>query len=129
MSTDVTSVTAVEWAWRSDQKWESFPDAVNLKLENAYGAGKDKLKVDKERFVDLSMKVCCHSFLLSLPAQYIFGHPNNGILSLEDTLSLLFPLTVLTLFLSRLFLWFVFLGLSRLLTIANHQRTCLNSLP
>ncbi len=57
MSTDVTSVTAVEWAWRSDAKWESFSDAVNLKLENAYSAGKDKVKVDKERFVDLSLKV------------------------------------------------------------------------
>lgn len=58
MSTDVTSVTAVVWAWRSDQAWESFSDALCLKLENAYQTGSpQKVKVDKERFVDLSLKV------------------------------------------------------------------------
>lgn len=58
MTTDVTSVTAVTWAWRSDQQWEKFSDAMCLKLENAYAGNKQKVKVDKERFVDLSLKVC-----------------------------------------------------------------------
>jgi hypothetical protein len=54
--TALDSLTAVQWAWRADDKWILYADK-NLELENEYHAGTKKVKIDKERFVDLSLSV------------------------------------------------------------------------
>eukprot|EP01114_Cavostelium_apophysatum_P014430 TRINITY_DN3748_c0_g1_i1.p1 TRINITY_DN3748_c0_g1~~TRINITY_DN3748_c0_g1_i1.p1 ORF type:complete len:463 (-),score=163.77 TRINITY_DN3748_c0_g1_i1:44-1432(-) len=55
-------LTAVAWSWRGDQNnWLAFDDATNTLLETEYLKGTKKIKVDKERFVDLTGK---HSEIL-----------------------------------------------------------------
>lgn len=54
---ELESVTAVQWAWRADDRWILYEAAMNLTLENEYHKGTKRVKVDKERFVDLSLTV------------------------------------------------------------------------
>lgn len=51
------SVTATQWSWRSDTSWVDFDDQTNLLIETEYLQGSKKVKIDSERFVDLSLKV------------------------------------------------------------------------
>ena len=51
------SITAAKWAWRSDNSWTVYDAAMNLKLEKEYLKGVLKIKVDDERFVDVSLTV------------------------------------------------------------------------
>jgi hypothetical protein len=49
-------VTAVEWTWRGDQNnWVAYDKDMNLTLETEHSKGSKKIKIDKERFVDLSL--------------------------------------------------------------------------
>jgi transposase-like protein len=55
---DSLGITAVKWSWRSDASWIDFDKAFNYKLETAYHSTDNsvkKVKVDKERFIDLTL--------------------------------------------------------------------------
>lgn len=48
--------TAVQWSWRGDQNnWVAFDKDTSALLEAEYQKGSKKVRVDKERFVDLSL--------------------------------------------------------------------------
>jgi len=55
MAKSVTDVTAVLWYWRGDNGWIKYDDASALKLEVNFSAGKEKIPVDNERFIDCSL--------------------------------------------------------------------------
>jgi hypothetical protein len=52
---DIKDLTAVRWWWKADDKWIKYNDEVNLSLETDYQNGLKKIKVDDERFVDVSL--------------------------------------------------------------------------
>lgn len=54
---DIKDLTAVQWWWKADDKWIKYNDDVNLSLELDYQNSLKKIKVDDERFVDVSLTV------------------------------------------------------------------------
>jgi hypothetical protein len=49
-------ISAVQWSWRDDGNvWKPFDADTNATLEAEYQKGVKKIKVDKQRFVDLSL--------------------------------------------------------------------------
>lgn len=60
MSKGKIGVTAVKWFWRSDQAWVEFDADFCYKLETAHNGtnmAAKKVRVDKERFVDLTLNL------------------------------------------------------------------------
>lgn len=48
--------TAVQYGWRDDKnKWVAYTEDQNLAFELEFQKGSKKIKVDKERFIDLSL--------------------------------------------------------------------------
>jgi hypothetical protein len=43
----------MSWSWWDDVKWIPYSKSANKIIENAHAAGKSKIDVDDERFVDL----------------------------------------------------------------------------
>jgi hypothetical protein len=59
MATKV-GITAVKWYWRSDQSWIEFDQDFCYKLETAFNSTDNsvkKVRVDKERFIDLTLTI------------------------------------------------------------------------
>lgn len=51
-------VTAAQWSWRGDAGWVDYDAKMNLHVENEYLEGVERIAVDGERFVDVSLPVC-----------------------------------------------------------------------
>lgn len=44
----------VQWSWKSDNGWVAYDHALNTKIEAEYKKGQKRVKVDDERFVDVT---------------------------------------------------------------------------
>jgi hypothetical protein len=48
--------SCVQWSWRGDtNNWVTFDTSTTDLLETEYNKGTKKIKVDKERFIDVSL--------------------------------------------------------------------------
>ena len=62
-------ITAVKWFWRSDQAWVEFDQDFCFKLETGYNSSDNsvkKVRVDKERFIDLTLTQVPSLLILTL---------------------------------------------------------------
>jgi hypothetical protein len=75
----IDSVTAAQWAWRADDGWVEYDDGPNLLIENEFLNGTKRIKVDTERFVDVSMTVCLLFSIFPLASFFVFSRskPNH----------------------------------------------------
>lgn len=74
---DIKDFTAVRWWWKADDKWIKYNDEVNLSLETDYQNGLKKIKVDDERFVDVSLTVSLNLIIYCIYF-LIFAFTNAG---------------------------------------------------
>lgn len=50
-------LTAAKWSWRGDSSWIDYDAKTNLLIENEYLENVQRVTVDGERFIDLSLTV------------------------------------------------------------------------
>lgn len=50
-------ITNVVWKWRGDTSWVEYEKEFILELEDEFYKGTKRVKVDDERFIDLSLNV------------------------------------------------------------------------
>lgn len=72
-------VTAIRWSWRDDSRWVEYNPQLNLYIENEYRKGTKRIKVDEERFIDVSLTVCIItiSLLKALEIKYLIAEKEN----------------------------------------------------
>lgn len=46
------------WYWRGDDDWVSYSPSLNKIIEEEYLKGNKKIKIDDERYIDLTCTVC-----------------------------------------------------------------------
>jgi hypothetical protein len=56
MST-MRKVTAAKWSWRGDTSWIDYDAKMNLHVESEYLETNQRITIDGERFVDVSLTV------------------------------------------------------------------------
>ena len=50
-------VTAAKWSWRGDAAWTDYDAKMNLHVESEYLEGVQRITIDGERLVDVSLTV------------------------------------------------------------------------
>ena len=58
MTLELRNHTAVTWSWQNDDDWVPFNAAIQAELEFGFFQNQKQIKVDDERYVDLSLTVC-----------------------------------------------------------------------